>query len=133
MSAPPPAVELLLLWHHHQPDYRSPRTGSSLLPWVRLHASKDYLDMALRLERFPGVRATFNFVPSLLDQLEGAAAGAPDVLYELLARPVGTLSAAERDEIARRCVSVPAWARERWSELAALSAKVSALRRAGRP
>ena len=66
-------VDLVFLWHHHQPDYRSPREGRSLLPWVRLHATKDYLDMALRLERHPRLRATFNFVPSLLDQLEHAA------------------------------------------------------------
>ena len=37
-------VDLLFLWHHHQPDYRSPRDGRAVLPWVRLHATKDYLD-----------------------------------------------------------------------------------------
>ncbi|TMQ67523.1 MAG: glycoside hydrolase, partial [Candidatus Eisenbacteria bacterium] len=61
-------VELILLWHQHQPDYRDPRTGRARLPWVRLHATKDYLDMVRRLEPFPTVQATFNFVPSLVDQ-----------------------------------------------------------------
>ena len=64
MSDPRAPVDLVFLWHHHQPDYRSPRTGVAQLPWVRLHATKDYLDMARHLERHPGVRAAFNFVPS---------------------------------------------------------------------
>ena len=64
MSETRAPVDVLLLWHHHQPDYRSPREGRSLLPWVQLHATKDYLDMALHLERHPKVRATFNFVPT---------------------------------------------------------------------
>src|SRR6266581_8615732 len=78
-------VDLIFLWHHHQPDYRSPRDGAALLPWTRLHATKDYLDMARRLERHPGVKAAFNFVPSLVDQLEAAAGGGPDALFDALA------------------------------------------------
>ena len=27
MSAAPASVELVFLWHHHQPDYRSPVDG----------------------------------------------------------------------------------------------------------
>ena len=103
MSAQPP-VDLLFLWHHHQPDYRSPREGRALLPWVRLHATKDYLDMALHLEGHPGVHATFNFVPSLLDQLEEAVAGGRERLFDLLARPVEGLSDAERATVLSRCV-----------------------------
>ena len=39
------------------------------MPWVRLHATKDYLDMVTRLEAFPSIHQTFNLVPSLIDQL----------------------------------------------------------------
>jgi alpha-amylase/alpha-mannosidase (GH57 family) len=113
-------VDLVFLWHHHQPDYRSPRDGVSLLPWVRLHATKDYLDMARHLEAHPGVRATFNFVPALLDQLEAAAAGAPDALFDRLARPVASLTAEERAEVARRASMAPRHALERWPRYAAL-------------
>lgn len=116
-----PAVDLVFLWHHHQPDYRSPRDGRALLPWVRLHATKDYLDMALRLERFPRVRATFNFVPSLLDQLDDAVAGKPDVLLDLLDADPSALATDQRDYVRQRCRIVPRWARERfraWSRLA---------------
>src|SRR5262245_13009449 len=123
MNASRPPVELLFLWHHHQPDYRSPRTGGALLPWVRLHAVKDYLDMALHLERHPKVRATFNFVPSLVDQLEDAIAGKPDALFDALARPVAELEPEARAEVISRCTNLPPWSRDRWPFLAALSRK----------
>src|SRR5438093_1544628 len=125
------AVELVFLWHHHQPDYRSPRDGRSLLPWVRLHASKDYLDMAVRLHRHPRVRATFNFVPSLLDQLEGVARDEPDALFELLGREVVTLSEDERVEILSRCTVAPRWASERWPAFRRLLERAGRARHAG--
>ena len=63
-------LDLVFLWHMHQPDYRDYATGEYSLPWVYLHAIKDYSDMASHLERHPGIRAVVNFVPILLDQLE---------------------------------------------------------------
>jgi len=120
------AVDLVFLWHHHQPDYRSPRDGTAQLPWVRLHATKDYLDMALRLERYPGVRAAFNFVPTLLDQLEDAARGGPDALFDALADPPAALEGEARAEVARRCSIAPRWAFERWPIYQALATRVAA-------
>ena len=46
-------VELVLLWHMHQPDYRNYETGEFMLPWVYLHAIKDYSDMVAHLEAHP--------------------------------------------------------------------------------
>jgi len=63
-------ADLAFLWHMHQPDYRHPDSGEFLLPWVLLHAIKDYTDMAAHLEGHPGIRCTVNFVPVLLDQIE---------------------------------------------------------------
>jgi alpha-amylase/alpha-mannosidase (GH57 family) len=120
------AVDLVFLWHHHQPDYRSPRDGTSQLPWVRLHATKDYLDMALRLERFPRVRAAFNFVPTLLDQLEDASRGGPDTLFDALAMLPGALEGEERLEVARRCSVAPRWAFDRFPAYQALATRISA-------
>ena len=40
------------------------------MPWVRLHGTKDYLDMVTMLEKYPAIHQTFNLVPSLLEQLE---------------------------------------------------------------
>jgi alpha-amylase/alpha-mannosidase (GH57 family) len=121
-------VDLVLLWHHHQPDYRRPTDGRSVLPWARLHAGKDYLDMARHLDRHPGVRATFNLVPSLVDQIEGVERGEPDDLFELLARPPSTLSTAERATVAWRCTHVPPRAVERWPALRALRERAAGAR-----
>ena len=63
-------VDLVFVWHMHQPDYRDYASGDFVLPWTYLHAIKDYTDMAYHLERHPKVRAVVNFVPILLDQLE---------------------------------------------------------------
>lgn len=70
MASAPPELDLVLLWHMHQPDYRDAGSGRYLLPWVYLHALKDYTDMAAHMERHPGVHATFDFVPVLLEQLD---------------------------------------------------------------
>jgi len=67
------SVDLVFLWHMHQPDYRDYRSGDFVLPWTYLHAIKDYTDMAYHLERHPKVRVVVNFVPILLDQLEDYA------------------------------------------------------------
>ena len=68
-----PNVRLALLWHMHQPYYLDPETGESVLPWVRLHALKDYWGMAALFEECPGMRATVNLVPSLVEQVEAYA------------------------------------------------------------
>jgi alpha-amylase/alpha-mannosidase (GH57 family) len=43
MSSPAPAagVDLVLVWHMHQPDYRDGASGEFREPWVYLHAQKD--------------------------------------------------------------------------------------------
>ena len=63
------------IWHHHQPYYRQPGRDLYILPWVRVHAAKDYLHMAEVLRAFPQVKATFNLVPALIEQLEAYAQG----------------------------------------------------------
>ncbi len=68
-------VKLALLWHMHQPYYEDLATGEHILPWVRLHAIKDYWGMVALLREFPRLRVTFNLVPSLVAQVEAFAAG----------------------------------------------------------
>ena len=65
-----PAIHLLFLWHMHQPYYKDLVTGQYRLPWVRLHALKDYYGMVKLLDEFPGMHQTFNLVPSLITQLQ---------------------------------------------------------------
>ncbi len=62
-----------LFWHLHQPFYKDLSTGEYWLPWVRLHAIKDYYGMAQIAKEFPHLRLNFNLVPSLLEQLEDYA------------------------------------------------------------
>ena len=86
------SLNLVLLWHMHQPDYRNYETGEFTLPWVYLHAIKDYTDMVSHLEAHPSMKAVVNFVPVLLDQLEDYAAQFSngelrDPLLRLLAAP----------------------------------------------
>ncbi len=68
-------IFITFLWHFHQPFYKDLSTGEYLLPWVRLHAIKDYIGMGLILKEFPEIRMGFNFVPCLLAQLEDYAQG----------------------------------------------------------
>ncbi len=104
-------ARLALLWHMHQPPYREAGTGDHLLPWVRLHATRAYNDMAAVLERHPGVRCTVNFTPILLEQLEEQAEGrARDRSLRLAERPPGDLDAEERQALLRTFFMV-AWER----------------------
>ena len=90
-------TRVALLWHMHEPFYEDLATGEHVLPWVRLHAIKDYWGMAALLREFPAVKATFNLVPSLLVQLEAfAQERARDRHLELGLKPAGALTDEER-------------------------------------
>jgi alpha-amylase/alpha-mannosidase (GH57 family) len=108
MSAAP-RLDLALLWHMHQPEYRDLASGEFRMPWAYLHAIKDYADMAWHLEQHPGMRAVVNFTPVLLDQLadyadQFATGNLRDPLLRLLARSgERPLSEAERAFILRHC------------------------------
>jgi len=106
-------IDLVLMWHMHQPDYRLAGPDGSesfVLPWTYLHAIKDYTDMAAHLERHPAMRAVVNFVPVLLDQIEDYAAQCAsgelrDPLLAWLARPdLGALSLDERGGLVETCL-----------------------------
>jgi alpha-amylase/alpha-mannosidase (GH57 family) len=86
----------------HQPLYREPETGEYLMPWVRLHATRAYNDMAWVLERHERVKCTVNFTPVLLEQLEDYVEGrARDRFLDLTARPAHDLAADDRQAILR--------------------------------
>jgi alpha-amylase/alpha-mannosidase (GH57 family) len=63
----------VFLWHMHQPYYVNPASNTAVMPWVRLHAVKGYLDMVSLIEEFPGLRVSFNLTPVLLLQIEQLA------------------------------------------------------------
>ncbi len=74
---------LNLVWHQHQPLYYKDENGVYTRPWVRAHATKDYLDMATMLAQYPDVHATINITPVLIKQLDDYADnGAIDKYWE---------------------------------------------------
>jgi alpha-amylase/alpha-mannosidase (GH57 family) len=86
-------TKVAILWHMHQPFYEDLVTREHILPWVRLHALKDYYGMVALLREFPNVRVTFNLVPSLLVQLEAFAEDrARDRFLELSLKPANDLT-----------------------------------------
>lgn len=62
-------LSIAFYWHMHQPVYQLTPTGDYLMPWTRLHAIKDYLDMLLITDKFKNIKLNFNLVPVLLDEL----------------------------------------------------------------
>ena len=92
-----PALRVILLWHQHQPFYKDLVTGEYRLPWVRLHALKDYYGMVKLLDEFPNVHQNFNLVPSLMVQIEDYVAGtARDPFLSVAGKPARELSLEER-------------------------------------
>ncbi|NUQ01045.1 MAG: hypothetical protein HUU35_14445, partial [Armatimonadetes bacterium] len=85
------------LWHMHQPWYGEPQSGRMAMPWVRLHALKDYLDMIAAAEAHPAAHLGFNLVPSLLLQLQLYVDGqTTDRAAECARRPAADLSQEEQ-------------------------------------
>ncbi len=86
----------------HQPNYRDPIRGYYSMPWVRLHATKAYYDMASLAGRYPEAGLTINLVPSLLEQLEDYAAGAEDYELMLSRKAPVDLNAEEKEALLSR-------------------------------
>jgi len=107
-------LSVIFYWHMHQPFYREADTGRYHLPWVYLHAMKDYTDMAEILSQLPGARAVMNYVPSLTVQindyaeqlksfLDGSCSDLNDPLLAALAHKPGKLKKKVRSFILKSC------------------------------
>lgn len=90
-----------LVWHQHQPLYYKEEDVYSR-PWVRVHATKDYYDMAAILEQYPDVHVTFNLTPVLLRQLDDFIAGAKDTYWVLGEKPASQITREEKRFILER-------------------------------
>ncbi|KAB0665256.1 glycoside hydrolase [Oryzomonas japonica] len=71
----PTPLDVVIIWHMHQPYYKDPLKNEYALPWTYLHGIKDYFDMPAIVEDTPGAKAVFNLVPSLIEQILDYAAG----------------------------------------------------------
>lgn len=99
---PPQRLSVAVLWHMHQPDYVDGMTGKPIMPWVRLHGLLSYYDMIRLVREEPDARAVFNVVPSLLRQLDDAAAGRTEDDFQRLSRAdPADLDAADRLRLLR--------------------------------
>lgn len=127
---------LSFLWHMHQPYYKDPETGTYILPWVRLHAIKDYAALPRIFRDFPDVRHTFNLVPSLLIQIQDYVEnGAEDDYLALSRKNALDLSHEEEEFLLRNFFSAYAptmiLPQRRYAEL--YGKREAAIRSAGKP
>jgi len=101
-------LQVVFLWHMHQPSYEDPRSGLQMLPWTWLHGVKDYAEMAEVQRRVPEMRTVVNFTPSLLESLGRYLSEdpVPDRTLRLVLRDPDALSTADRQFLLRTCFAV---------------------------
>jgi alpha-amylase/alpha-mannosidase (GH57 family) len=86
---------IAFVWNQHQPFYQDTRKKEYIMPWVRLHATKDYYQMAAILKQYPKIHQTFNLTPSLVTQLEDYLEGAEDYYLRVM-KPVDELTVEDK-------------------------------------
>ena len=91
-----------LVWHQHQPLYPKDENGAVTRPWVRVHATKDYYDMAAMVADYENLNITFNLTPVLLLQLEDIVNGAKDTYWVHTEIPADELTDDEKAFIMAR-------------------------------
>src|SRR5574344_1053697 len=93
-------LSIAFVWHMHQPIYKSDVNGLYLMPWVRLHAIKDYLDMLLIMDKFPKLKLTFNLVPMLISSIyDYGFNNSHDIFSRLTITPIEELTDDEKEFI----------------------------------
>jgi len=107
-------VNVVLMWHMHQPQYIDRLRNTIELPWTFLHAIKDYSDMANILAECPDGKAVFNFSAILLEQINfyqkiladyfSTGASIPDFFLEVLRLKSLDEIPDSRKKIAEQCL-----------------------------
>ncbi|MDJ0953335.1 MAG: glycoside hydrolase family 57 protein, partial [Acidimicrobiia bacterium] len=95
-------LNLVLMWHQHQPLYPKDEAGVVSRPWTRVHATKDYYDMAALVADYPDLRVTFNLTPVLMRQIEEMTEGTKDIYWTMTEVPADQLSDDEKTFIIDR-------------------------------
>lgn len=91
-------LKLAFVWHMHQPYYKDDKSAETLFPWVFLHSIKDYYDIAWYGSQFSSIKATFNLVPSLVQQIQSYINNsANDIFLELVKKDIETLSVENKE------------------------------------
>ena len=89
-------LKIALLWHMHQPFYYDPLKGMFTMPWVRLHATKDYLDMLILCKDYERIKPIFNLTPSLILQIQMYLDGVPEFHIQLTLKDPKELTQLEK-------------------------------------
>ena len=90
-------ANVVFLWHMHQPYYVNPTTQTAMMPWVRLHCVKGYLDMISVIEEFPSIRVNFNLTPVLMLQIKELIEGKiTDLWLDWARKPAADLTPEEK-------------------------------------
>lgn len=92
-------LNIAFIWHFHQPIYQENYNEDFLMPWVRLHSSKDYYDMLWRIENFKNIRLNFNISPVLVGSIERYLQGNHDIHSRLLISDTDALSIEDKNFI----------------------------------
>lgn len=81
----------------HQPFYKDGLNGTYHMPWVFLHAIKDYYEIPYYLKEFKGIKQTFNLVPSLITQLKDyETPDVDDIFIKTMLKEPASLTLEER-------------------------------------
>ena len=103
MTATEDILYVNLVWHQHQPLYYKDEDGVYTRPWVRVHATKDYYDMASTIEQYPDIHATINLTPVLISQLDDFTNnGAKDLYWVISEIPADQLTDEQKQFILER-------------------------------
>nr|ACJ03924.1 pullulanase [Thermococcus sp. HJ21] len=86
-AAEPKPLNVIIVWHQHQPYYYDPIQDIYTRPWVRLHAANNYWKMAYYLSQYPEVHATIDLSGSLIAQLADYMNGKKDT-YQIITEKI---------------------------------------------
>jgi alpha-amylase/alpha-mannosidase (GH57 family) len=116
-------TRLSVLWHLHQPSYRT-ADGTSHAPWTVLHAGGSYRTLASAIHETGGRGQVLNIVPTLLDQLLAYRDGSVhDPVLEAITTRVKDLDDAQRETLVEWAFHVTPRQLERYPRLAELAAR----------
>ncbi|MFA4668166.1 glucodextranase DOMON-like domain-containing protein [Pyrococcus kukulkanii] len=86
-SEEPKPLNVIIVWHQHQPYYYDPIQGIFTRPWVRLHAANNYWKMAYYLSKYPEVHATIDLSGTLIYQIAQYMNGSKDT-YQIISEKI---------------------------------------------
>jgi len=98
VSAAEQPLNLVIIWHFHQPFYFDPSQGVYMLPWVRIHSVSNYYKMAQIVSNYSQIKVTFTFTGSLLMQLNDYVVNNATDIHEEISQKIAKNESLTVDE-----------------------------------